>query len=163
MGFLKDPRFWKAIAFILILAVALWIPSVDTENVKYVALFVSDDDLEKIEVTSGVKAAFYAMVAAAFLLVGLIPTEIKWTANAGFSLVVQIAGGGAAFFSGWHWLASATGDMPLPYIFPMAALAIVIGAGIVIQVCVLAVTNLGGGKHEDEADADKLPRYRMDA
>ena len=113
MGFLIDPRFLKAMAFILVLAVALWIPSVDTKYVRDIGFFVSDYDLEKIEVTSGVRAAFYAMVAAAFLLVGLIPTDIKWTANAGFSLVVQIAGGGAAFFSGWHWLASATEDMPL--------------------------------------------------
>ena len=163
MGFLKDPRFWKAVAFILVLAVALWIPKVDTEYVKSTAWFVSDEDLKKIDVTSGVRAAFYAMVAAAFVLVSLIPTDIKLNANAAFSLVAQIAGGGAAFFSGWYWLASATGDMPLPYIFPMAALAIVVGTGILGQVSVLAVDNLRRRKRTDEAVSDKLSRYRIDA
>ena len=106
MRFLKDLRFWKAIAFILIVAVALWIPKVDTEYVKSTAgWFVSDEDIEKIKVTSGVKAAFYAMVAAAFVLVGLIPTDIKLNANVAFGLVIQVAGGGAAFFRvgiGWQ-------------------------------------------------------------
>ena len=89
---LKNPRFWKFVGFFIILAVALWIWTVDTDDARDLALFTSEGDLEKIEVTSGVKAAFNAMVAAAFVLVGLIPTEKRLSEQAQFSLLVQVSG-----------------------------------------------------------------------
>ena len=142
MSFLKDPRFWKFAAFMIVLAVALWIWTVDTDDVRDAALFVDEGDIKEIEVTSGVRAAFYAMVAAAFVLVSLIPTDRKLSENSPFSLLVQAMGGGAAGMAGWLWLSSETGDMPLPYIMPMVILGLVVGIVIAIQVLWIAIDDL---------------------
>lgn len=163
MEFLKNPLFWKVAFFLIVLGVALWIPAVDTEDVKGAGLFVNDEDIEKIEVTSGVRAAFYAMVAAAFVLVGLIPMEVKRTYSALFNLLVQVLGGGAAFFAGWLWLSSETGDMPLPYILPMAILGLVVGMSISIQVIWFVAESLlnrgGGNKPTVTQPRSPLPRW----
>ena len=127
MRFLRNGRFWQAAGFLVILGVALWIPAIGTDEVKDSALFISEDDIEKIEVTSGVRASFYAMVAAAFVLIGLIPTGHRLNQPDWFSLLVQVTGGGSAFFAAWLWLSSETRDMPLPYILPMVILGFVVG------------------------------------
>ncbi len=56
----------------------MWIATVDRQYVRDTGLFISDEDIGKIEVTSGVRAAFYAMVAAAFVLMGLMPIDIRF-------------------------------------------------------------------------------------
>ena len=105
-------------------------------------MFVDEADLDKIEVTTGVRAAFYAMVAAAFILVGLIPTSKRLDQDALPSLLVQVMGGESAFYAGWLWLSSETNNLPLPFIPPMVILGGVVALGVGIQIVWICTSDL---------------------
>ena len=133
MYLLKNLLFWKFAFFMAVLGVILWIPAVDTEYVRDAAWFTSDDELDTLKVTSGVRAAFYAMAAAVTLLVSLIPTRDGGLGAAILNFFVQLLGAWAAFFAGWYWLSSETDDNPLPYILPMVILGVITGAAIIVM------------------------------
>ena len=164
MQFLTYGRLWKAIGCLLILGVAFWIPFVDTEYVRDTAMFVDEADVDSLEVTSGVRAAFYAMVAAAFVLVGLIPTGKPLNQEALANLGVQVMGGGSAFYAGWLWLSSETNNMPLPYILPMVIVGLIVAVGVGIQVGWVAADHLlrrrGGPALYRTLLAKRLPPVR---
>ena len=75
MDLIRNPLFWKFVSFLVILCVVVWIPYVDTDYVRGVGWFADDEELGTLEVTSGVRAAFSALAAAATLLINLIPAR----------------------------------------------------------------------------------------
>ena len=128
MDLIRNPMFWKFVSFVVISCVVLWIPFVDTDYVRGVGWFADEDELEALEVTSGIRAAFSALAAAATLLVNLIPARPDERMAGQINFLGHFLGAAAAALAGWYWLSAETGDNPTPYIIPMVILGVVVGA-----------------------------------
>ena len=117
---MRNPWFWK-LSLTIAICVFVWVnfELKPTDPIHFQGVI--------LEYKPGAKAAIFAMISAAFLIVSWIRTDVsgldelaRWSNR----LATAITG----FLTGWYWLASATND-PVEHLGFVAALSTIIVIG----------------------------------
>ena len=144
----------KAVLLGVLVAIVIFLPSVDDNDVRSTAVFLADEDLEKVRVTSGVRAALYALVGAAVLFVSLIRIRESDQLSNIVNFMNPVIGAWVAAYVGWYWLRDATEENPWPYAMYMGLLAFFALVGILAPVAAALMFGPTAGR-DDNSDNDE--------
>ena len=126
----RNPSNWKLMLGLLVLMITIATAGIDFPDVDYPEWDLFSESPSSVE-SYGAKAAILAMLGAAAMFIGFIPSgNSKYAKRA--DLVVRFVGALALGMTGLYWLLNATEGHPGPYLVAYVPT-------VVIYVCAISV------------------------
>ena len=126
----RNPSNWKLLLGLLVLMITIFTTGIDFRDVGYPEWDLFSESPSSVE-SYGAKAAILALLGAAAMFIGFIPSGNSKNAKR-VDLVVRVTGALALGMTGLYWLLNETEGRPGPYLIAYVPT-------VVIYVCAISV------------------------